>query len=184
MKGRIVDFTADMISRKQRLTLALDGDFRGMYDNLKDKDLEITVKPWREKRSLDANAYFHVLVNKIAHKLRISDDEAKKQLVVKYGALAKDADGVTVGFKLPLSVDVDNIYPYCRCFDIRDENGITFACYLIYKRTHEMDTAEFSRLIDGAVYEAQNLGIETKTPEELALLLEDWEKKQEVKKND
>lgn len=71
MKCRIVDFTADMISRKQRLTLALDGDFRGQYDNLKDKDLEITVKPWREKRSLDANAYCWVLINKLAEVLNL-----------------------------------------------------------------------------------------------------------------
>jgi hypothetical protein len=37
-----------------------------------------------------------------------------------------------------------------------------------------MTTSEFARLIDGTISEAKNLGIETMTPSELAMLKEAW----------
>lgn len=168
MKGRIVSFAVQPRSRRQLITFELDGDFGGTYDELKDVDIDLAVKKWREKRSLTANAYFHLMVNKIAENQGLGDDEVKAHLVIEYGALAKDDEGQTVGFKLPATVNVTTIYPYCRCFDVRYENGIEFRCYLVYKRTRMMDSKEMSRLIDGAVYEAKNLGIETDTPEQLA----------------
>ena len=167
MIGRLKDLSFTRTG-EQIISLTVREDFREKFDELKDFDLDVEIKRYREKRSLNMNAYFHVLVNKIAAKRKLGDDEVKRALVIDYGALAKDADGVTVGFKLPESVDVDDIYPYCRCFDTRTEGGVTFNCYMVYKRTRMMDTEEFSRLIDGAIYEAQNLGIETITPEEVA----------------
>ena len=167
MIGRLKDLSFARTG-EQIISLTVREDFREEFDELKDFDLDIEIKKHREKRSLNMNAYFHVLVNKIAAKRKLGDDEVKRALVIEYGALAKDATGQTVGFKLPESVDVNDIYPYCRCFDIREEGGKMFKCYLVYKQTHKMDTLEFSRLIDGAIYEAKNLGIETETPEEVA----------------
>lgn len=167
MIGRLHDLSFTRTG-EQIISLAVREDFGERFDELKDFDLDIEIKKHREKRSLSMNAYFHVLVNKIAAKKKLGDDEVKKKLVLEYGALAKADDGVTVGFKLPISVNVDDIYPYCRCFDTREENNVVFNCYLVYKRTRHMDTEEFSRLIDGAIYEATELGIETATPEEIA----------------
>lgn len=56
------------------------------------------------------------------------------------------------------------------------ENGKEFRCYLLYKRTRYMDTAEMARLIDGAIYEAKELGIETDPPEKIAKLKSLWER--------
>ena len=47
---------------------------------------------------------------------------------------------------------------------------MTFNCYLVFKETHTLDSAEMARLIDGTVQEAQSLGIETLTPAELEIL--------------
>lgn len=178
MIGRIVDLSFG-INRKQRLTLELDGDFREQYDRLHEaENLDIEIKKYRAKRSLNANAYFHVLVNKIARCLGDSEEQTKKNLVVDYGVLAKDKNGRTIGFKLPTSVDVDLIYPYVKCFDTRQENGVTFNCYLVYKETHKMDTSEMAKLIDGAIDVAKELGIETETPAQLAKYKESWERKE------
>jgi hypothetical protein len=173
MKGRLIDLSFGM-NRKQRITLEVDGDFRNDSDQLKDFDVSVEIKKYREKRSKDANAYFHVLVNKIAEAQGLGNDEVKKSLVLEYGALAKDDDGYTVGFKLPASVNIDKIYPYAKIFDVREENGRTFNCYLVYKHTHELDSKEMARLIDGAIYVAKDLGIETDTPEQLAKYKEGW----------
>ena len=175
MRGRLVDIVVGC-NRKQRVTIELDRDFREEFDRLHGQELDVEIKKHREKRSKDANAYFHVLVNKIAAERGGKDDDVKRQLVVEYGALDRDEDGTVIGFKLPASVNVDKIYPYVRCFDTREENGKLFKCYLVYKHTSDMDSKEMARLIDGAIETAQELGIVTDTPEQLARYKEDWSK--------
>ena len=167
MKGRLLDFSFSL-NHKQRITIELDSDFREGFDALKGAELEIKIKKWRRKRSLDANAYFHVLVNEIAMAKGLSDDEVKRDLVVDYGTVARDDDGMVIGFKLPASVSVDDIYPYTKLYKRVEENGRLFNCYLVYKRSSWMDTKEMSHLIDGAVAEARELGIDTDTPEQKA----------------
>ena len=141
MRGRLVDLTIGL-NRKQRITVEVDRDYREDYERLKDAELDIEIKKHREKRSKSANAYFHVLVNKIA---------------AERG-------------------DVSTIYPYVKCFETREENGKLFKCYLVYKQTHLMDSKEMTRLIDGAIEVAKELGIETDTPEQLARYKEVWNK--------
>lgn len=167
MKGRLIDFSIGW-NRKQRVTIEIDSDFREGYDALKGADVELTVKKWRKKRSLDANAYFHVLVTAIAEARGISNDEVKRMLVVDYGTVDRDEDNMIIAIKIPARVDVDKIYPYTKLYKQVEENGKMFNCYLIYKRSSEMDSKEMARLIDGAVHEAKELGIDTDTPEERA----------------
>lgn len=164
MKGRLIDFSFGY-NRKQRVTIELDSDFREGFDALKEVSVEISIKKWRAKRSKDANAYFHVLVNQIAVARGLSDDEVKRDLIVDYGSVARDDDGKMIGFKLPASVDVDAIYPYTRMYKEVEEDGKAFKCYLVYKRSSDMDTKEMAHLIDGAVQVAKELNIDTDTPE-------------------
>ena len=164
MKGRIVDYSMSF-GGKQRITLELDTDFREGYETLKDAELEISIKKWRARRSKDANAYFHVLVNQIAVARGLSDEEVKIDLVTQYGSYARDDSGMIVGFKLPASVDVDQIYPYTRMYKEVEENGKDFKCYLVYKQTRDMDTKEMSHLIEGTITVAQELNIDTDTPD-------------------
>lgn len=42
-----------------------------------------------------------------------------------------------------------------------------FRTYVLLKGSHELNTEEFSILLDGTIHEAQNIGIETITPLEL-----------------
>lgn len=164
MRGRILDYSLSF-GGKQRITLELDTDFREGYEALRNVPVEIVIQKWRAKRSKDANAYFHVLVNQIAVARGLSDDEVKRDLIVDYGTIARDDHGDKIGFKLPASVDVDDIYPYTRMYKEVEENGKSFKCYLVYKRSSEMDTKEMAHLIDGAITVAQELNIDTDTPE-------------------
>lgn len=167
MKGRLIDFSVGY-NRKQRITIEIESDFREGYDALKEAELEISIKKWHQKRSKDANAYFHVLVNAIAEARGLSDEEVKRTLVVDYGTLARDDDGKIIGFKLPASVDVSCIYPYTKMYRAIEENGKLFNCYLVYKHSSDMNSKEMTRLIDGAIEVAKELGIDTDTPEERA----------------
>lgn len=174
MIGRLRDLTRGF-GNEQIITLSVKADFREKYDQLKDMDLDIEIRRHRETRSKSANAYFHVLVNKIANETGESDEAVKIRLVTEYGVVDKSEDGLVLGFKLPASVPPERIYKYTRYIETRTENGKLFKCYLVLKETHEMNTKEMARLIDGTIAEAKELGIETDTPETLARLREQWE---------
>lgn len=128
----------------------------------------------REKRSLNANAYFHVLVGKIAKVTQQSETDVKRQLVLDYGAPAEEC-GEQIIAALPQTVDPEKYYPYPKWLnDFVSPKGKPYSQYLLYKKTSELDTAEMARLIDGTVAEAQALDIETKTPEELEKIKQLW----------
>lgn len=131
---------------------------------------------WKEKRSLNANAYFHVLVDKIAKVMNLGADEVKRQMVLDYGAIATEG-GERIIVALPKNADPSAFYPYTKWIGdfIAPKNGRKYSQYIFYKQTHTLDKAEMQKLIDGVIYEAQQLGIETRTPDELASLIENWE---------
>lgn len=174
MRGKLRDLTFGAHG-EQHITITVTSDFRESYDALKDADINVEIKKWRNPRSREANAYFHVLVNKIAEAQGLGDSEVKRGLVVEYGALAKDKDGNALGAMLPVSADMDDFYPYYRCYKTMTLEGREYNCYLFYKRTHTLDTKEMARLIDGAIYVAKGLGIDTDTPEQIARYKEEWQ---------
>lgn len=130
---------------------------------------------YKETRSLNANAYFHVLVGRIAEAMNLGADEVKVKMVLDYGAVATEC-GDPVVVALPKTANVADYYKYARWIsDFTAKNGKEYSQYIFYKHTHTLDKAEMAHLIDGVVYEAQKLGIETRTPDELASLIENWE---------
>ncbi|MCQ2113322.1 MAG: hypothetical protein MJY95_08295 [Bacteroidaceae bacterium] len=164
MKAEILDYSI-ALDGTQRVTLLLKSDFRQAYDRYIGKTLNVRFSEWKEARSNNQNAFFHSLVNEIAGCRGLTEDDVKRQLVVDYGTLARDSDGNIIGFKLPVSADVSTIYPYTSFYKEIEENGKRFNCFLVYKHTSEMDSAEFSRLLSGTIDEAKELGIDTDTPE-------------------
>lgn len=132
------------------------------------ESVDVEVKKHHEKRSLDANAYFHVLVDKMSKALRVTADDVKQRLVCDYGS-----QGVFV--RLPADANIA-IYGIKYYRQIGESKNTKKPCtdYLVFKPTHEMDRAEMARLIDGTVEEAKELGIETRTPDELAQMVGLW----------
>ncbi|MBR1567112.1 MAG: hypothetical protein IJ649_10150 [Oscillospiraceae bacterium] len=167
MRGRLIDMVIGR-NRKWRVTIELDSDFREGFDKLSKADIEISIKKWRARRSLDANAYFHVLVNQIAEARGVGDDEIKRDLVLEYGVIARDDEGNKLGSMLPAGVDATLYYKYAKWYKSMEVNGKEVDCYLFYKPTHEMDSKEMSRLIDKTIEVAKELGIDTDTPEQKA----------------
>lgn len=139
--------------------------------NLGEELVDVNIAKRRERRTADANAYFHLLVDRIAKTLRVPSDEVKHRLVCDYGS-----DGVCV--RLPATANIESFgVKYYHL--IGESKGTKKPCndYLVYKPTHEMDKSEMARLIDGTVEEAKQLGIETRTPDELAQLKSLWGEK-------
>lgn len=156
------------------LSLTVPNTIARAYDDMKDKDLRLELKAWKERRSLDANAYFHVLVGKIAEKVGISAEQCKINMVLDYGTIARDEDGFKVGMMVNKGADINKMYKYAKPIGTRTVNGTEVDCYMVYEHTSLYDSAQMANLINGVIQEAQELGIETMTPAEQAKILSLW----------
>ena len=139
MRGVITNYNI-LPGGEQQITITTRQDLREMMEYIRDSEVCFEVKKWKDKRSLQANAYFHVLVNAIASYQDLGDDEVKRGLVEEYGTLAKDEDGNYVMAVIPADEDIHAYHPYARCIGSEIIDGKPHSCYLIYKRTHELDT--------------------------------------------
>lgn len=172
MTGKIKDIL-NLIGGQKRITFEVDSvdEVRGMED----QELSIKVTRASKKRSLSANAYFHVLVGKIADKLAISKAEAKNQLLGDYGQREIDENGpvmISAYSYLKLEKREDM---HCVPIGYAELQGKKFTHYALVRGSHTYDTAEMSHLIDGTVQEAKDLGIETLPPAELERMIKAWE---------
>jgi len=136
-----------------------------------DKTKKYEVKEYKNKRSNDANAYFHVLVNQLARYYNIADDEMKIRMNLDYGTVARFEDGRIKGCKVPEGTNIKDFYKYSKWYKTDQEGN---DCYIFYKATHELNTTEMSQLIKGVVQECQDIGIETKSKKEIESLLKSW----------
>lgn len=132
----------------------------------------------KKKRSLDSNAYFHVLVGKLAQAQTppISKARCKNMLIADYGQ-EEYIDGQIVVLKsnLPPEKMCNVEYLHTSCVKISEENGKEVYFYKVYRGTHTYDTKEMAKLIDGTIQECKNVGIETATPAEIDRMQQLWE---------
>lgn len=128
------------------------------------KDKKFELKDYKERRSLNANAYYWCLVNELANVLRMSKEELHFRLLQRYGQ--SEIASVVKG------IDVKPYFKYYLEAGESDLNGKTFIHYKVYKGSSEMDSREMSILIHGLVDECQEQGIETKSEQEIKSMLE------------
>ena len=131
-----------------------------------DRDKLFDIKPHREKRSLNANAYAWSLMGKIADAVRSSKDEVYLEMLNRYGQR-------TV-VSVRSDIDVRGFFKYYQPYATGYVGDTEFTHYLVFKGSSEYDTKEMSVLIDGIISEAKDLGIETLPPAEILRLKEMW----------
>ena len=176
MTGRILGASVGFMNNKPCLNIEVNerNEFKALVDELADKEkLSIEIKPYREKRSLDANAYFFVLADKLAAKLNTTKEEIYRNTIKEIGGVSET-----------VCVQDQAVDRLCESWR---RNGIgwqtdTFpskieGCtnVILYYGSSTYDTAQMSRLIDNIVQDCKAVGIETCPPDELARLLSLWE---------
>ena len=135
-----------------------------------DDEIIIEVKKKRKKRSLNANAYFWQLVNKVAQKLNCSDQDVYRQLVKDYGV------------STTLMVRDEAKEAFIRAWtEGKDSSGwfvedLGHEVLKAYSGTSTYNTKEMSRIIDGLVEECRELNIETLSEDELTHMKTLWGK--------
>lgn len=135
-----------------------------------DTEIDIDIKEHKEKRSLNANAYFHVLVDQLRQKLKISFAACKNHLITSYGQLEYIDDTPAV---IKTNIEPERMREietlHCLPIVVKEvEEGAYW--YRLYRGTHTYDSREMAMLIDGTIEECKEQGIETMTPNELERL--------------
>ena len=125
--------------------------------------VNFSFKKYRQKRSLDANAYFWLLCGKIADVLREDKEAVYVNMLKHYGQ--------SVIVTVANEVDVKSYFKYYEPLFV----GEKYTEYLVMKGSSEYDSREMSILIDGTVQEARDLNIETESPENLERMKSLWQ---------
>ena len=145
-----------------------------LFDILKDieqgKTYDVEIKPHREKRSKNANDYSWALQSQIAKAINRSLDEVHEQMVLDYGVVE------TYSIKAEAFQSAKRLFDYFKVLGESEAKGSKFIHVRAGIGTHLYDSKEMSTFIDGVVQEAQQLGINTKTPAELEELKSLWAK--------
>lgn len=129
--------------------------------------LSFKIDKFREKRSLNANNYAWKLLTEIGNETRQSKEDVYFLMLKRYG----QSEMISVLAHIPINQYVK----YCEEAGESTLNGKLFKHYRVYKGSSEFDTKEMSIFLDGVVYEAKELGIQTETPNEIARLKSLWE---------
>lgn len=171
-----------MIAQLRDLTRSRDGrwvlslvtpeDFSEQFDELAGKVVNVEIKQARKHRSLDANAYAWVLIDKIAEKTGLRKVDVYRHSIKEIGGVS---DTICVTDK---AVD--------RLREGWEKNGIGWqtdtmpskiaGCtnVVLYYGSSVYDTKQMSQLIDSLIQDAESLGIPTLNEEQAARLLGRW----------
>ena len=176
MIGRIKDIGIAYPSRNASLSIEIDISPEQLV-KYQDKELEITIKEYRKKRSLNANSYFWVLVTELAKKERTSTTEVHNKLVQDYGQLERLENGDMLTTALKDDIDVLKLQGIVLKYlgkDTVNSLGTTFHVYAMMRGSHTYNTEEMAHLIDGTISEAEEAGIDVITPDEKKRMMALW----------
>lgn len=149
-----------------------------VFEKLRDIGmLKIKIGKVTKNRSLDANAYYWLLLSKLSKALNISNPHCHNLMLRRYGVL-EEFDGQIVYWVIPDTEEASRKaeeaeeYHIKPTSQVREGNdGKMYRTYILLKGSHSFTKQEFRDLLEGLVDECKHCGIETKSEEEVASLL-------------
>lgn len=158
MIGTLRDLTINR-DGTQNVTVTVQGDFRAAFDSLSGKPLDVEIKPHREKRSRDANAFCWALCTDIGNAMR---PPLPKEAV--YRKAIRD-----VGEYEPLPIRADAVDTFLERWatkgtgwfaEIIDDSKLPgYKLVFAYYGSSTYNTQSMARLIDYLVDDAEQMGI-------------------------
>jgi hypothetical protein len=141
--------------------------------NIEGKDLDIKLTQHREKRGLTQNAYYWLLLSKLAAKLNISTARLHN-LMLRDVAPPFIIDGRIAMQPIPDTDKAEEEILETETFHLKPTSGIivgndknVYRWYIVLRGSSTFDTKEMTTLLDRLIEECKGNGIETATPQEL-----------------
>ena len=168
MKARLHELVPTF-EGEQRLTIVTREDCRGLWDDLHDHDVEVTVKRHREKRSLDANGLYWSSLTELARRLEVSNAYMHNSMIRQFGQPEYYGDKVAY-IMLPdtdetelktLEAETYHLKPTSQTRQGTD--GVTYRAYMLMRGSSTYNTEEFSRLLDGLLESCKIAGVRVMT---------------------
>ena len=130
---------------------------------------DFEIKPVKKKRSLDSNAYLWILCDQIAQVIRSTKEEVYRMAITEVGKF--------IEMSFTSKNDMDDFVRWWQ------EKGIGWIVEMVdtelmivhaYIGSSRYTTQEMNVLIDNVVESARELGISTKSDEEIDSLIRSW----------
>lgn len=175
--GQIKGISNDYITGNMLITFSVNekSNILPEYEKLKScEKLQVEVKKYRKKRSLDANAYAWAIMSQMAAILKTDKDSIYELMLQKYGTPYLDENGASEKISVLSNIDVSKFGIHTKFIGKGYVGDKEFSHYIVIKGSSEYTTKEMADFIDGIVSDAQELGIETLPPEELRMMKERW----------
>jgi hypothetical protein len=167
--GKLKSVSKNWISRKWEVTFEINEDITASIDKIRDKLLNLTAKIHREKRSLDANAYAWVLMQKIAEAIHTDKWSVYLMMLERYSPV------FTHIIVRPEAVErVKGEWRTVKVLgpiQVNGSSGIQLQCYF---GSSTFDSKEMASFIDRIVSECKEMGIETLPPDEIERMRREW----------
>ena len=174
IKGIFKSASIDIATNKPNIVVEVEGsDIASLSQELQTMgELNIDIKKYRKKRSLDANAYFWVLVDKLAQVTGYKKIDIYRNAIREIGGVS-----VVVCVKSEAVEHLCKSWSYGhigRQTEIMSSKARGCKNVVLYYGSSEYDTKQMSMLIDSIVQDCKAVGIETMTPDELERLKVSW----------
>ena len=168
--GEIKGIARDWNTNQFNITFTInENSVVNEVDKLKDCKLSIKAVKYRQKRSLDSNAYAWLLIQKIAEAVNSDKWSIYLECLKKY---SRAFSHVIVK---PEAVEkMKELYRTCVDLGEISVNGTKGHQLQVYYGSSTFNTKEMSVFIDGIVSECKELGLETLAPEELERMKAEW----------
>lgn len=134
----------------------------------KDKELEVTIKRFVKRRSLDANALLWVMCDRIAQKVDTTKEDVYKRFIRDYGVFQIVPIKCEAVESFSEKWSKHGLGWFCEDMDGSKIDG--YKRVIIYFGSSTYNTQEMARVLEQILIEAKGLGIPTMTPEEMQSL--------------
>ena len=134
-----------------------------LIESLRDyqtKEYTLKAEPYITVPSNRVRKMAWILMEKIAHKLRMSKTECLEYMIERYGVMKLDKNGEPLLFKVDVRVPLSDLKQAYGTHAFLRERGDEYNVVAILKSTTEMNNVEFAAFLDGIISECEELGIE------------------------
>ena len=176
MNGTLRDLTKSR-DGQWLITIATPESLSELFDSLADKEITFEIKQARKNRSLSANAYAWVLIDKIAEKTGVRKSEVYKHSIREIGGISdvvcvqdRAVARLRVGWeKNGLGWQTDTLPSKVQgCTNV-----------ILYYGSSVYDSRQMAQLIDSLIQDAEALGIPTISDEQAQRMIGKWAVKSE-----
>ena len=160
-----------LLDGRVEITLTTTKSVLTAFEGLTEKELSVTIKEFRPKRSLSQNAYMWVLLDELAQKLNQSKEKLYKAYIRDVGVfeILPLKNEAVDSFKTKWGKNGVGWF----CDDLGESKLKGFTKLIAYYGSSTYNSKEMTRLIDAIITDCKEVGINTMLLSDIMLLQND-----------